>query len=155
MVDPVRLDIDGVQIVQVLPLPPKSTKPIETLRECTGSASVTRSQSEWDDYVTYFLDWCIERGHQGEYDTDEVLGLTQSFDQFAHTPPIFETPFFQALKRAGVSHEKIDMPRIHPRYAEKQANGCKRPRLRIYNFSGEMPDCLVPQIDAELLRRAA
>jgi hypothetical protein len=80
----------------------------------------------------YFLDWCIEHGQKGEHDKDEILALTRSFDKFA---------------RAGIQHEKIDMPRTHPRYAQKQAKGCKRQRLRIYNLPTEIPDCFVPATD--------
>ena len=116
---------------------------------------MTRSQSDWDDYVAFFLDWCIERGHTGEHDTDEVLALTQSFDRFARTPRVHETPFFQALSRAGVEQEKIDMPRTDPCYAKRKAEGCKRPRLRIYNLPREIPDCFVPAEGAAALPMAA
>ena len=154
-VDPEPCDPDSVENVQVLSLPPKSTKPPETKEECTGSTSLTRSQSDWDDYVAFFLDWCVEQGHTGEHDTDEVLALTQSFDRFARTPGVHETPFFQALSRAGVEQEKIDMPRTDPRYAKRKAEGCKRPRLRIYNLPREIPDCCVIAADSEPLPLAA
>jgi hypothetical protein len=154
-VDPEPCDLDTVGIFQVLSLPPKSTKSAETKEECTGSLALTRSQSDWDDYAAFFLDWCIEHGHTGEHDTDEVLALTQSFDKFERTPAVHETPFFEALKRVGIEHEKIDMPRTHPRYGERKAGGCKRPRLRIYNLPIEMPDCFVPTNDAEPFPLAA
>jgi len=151
-VDPEPIDVVCVQVRQVLPRP---SNPPETNKKCTGSTVVTRSQSDWDDYVAFFLDWCIDRGHTGEHDTDEVLALTQSFDKFARTPPVHETPFFQALKRAGIQHKKIDLPRTDPRYAVKQAEGCKRPRLRIYTLPDDMPGCFVPVDAVEALPLAA
>jgi len=119
------------------------------------SSEVTRKEPEWDLYVEFFLEWCIERGHTGSHDKDKVVALTREFDVFARTPPIHETPFFKALSRAGIEHEMIDLPRSDLRFAEKKAQGCQRPRARIYNLPTQIPDRFVPTANAEPLPLAA
>jgi len=41
------------------------------------------------------------------------------------------------------------------RFAEKKAQGCQRPRARIYNLPTQIPDRFVPTANAEPLPLAA
>jgi hypothetical protein len=132
-----------------------AANPIEIKPNAAVSAPVTRCQEEYDAYVECFLDWCIDKGHIGDHDGDQVIALTQQFDVFAHTPPVHSVPFFQALKRASIEPRMIDLPHTDPRYLEKKAAGCQRPRVRVYDLPIETPDYFMPTIDAEPRKVAA
>jgi hypothetical protein len=145
----------GISIHVIVPASDRA-KAIEFEQVCSVSCDVTRKQAECDLYVEFFLDWCFENGHTGEYDSDQVLALTRKFDTVARTPPALSTPFFRALKRAGVIHrEGVDLPSSDPRFAVKKAQGCQRPRLRIYNLPIDPTDGFVPTVNAEPLPLAA
>jgi hypothetical protein len=141
--------------LRALAQPPMPANPIEIKPNAAVSTAVTRCQSEYDAYVECFLDWCVEHGHVGDHDGDQVIALTRQFDRFARTPPVHTSPFFQALRRVGIEPRMIDLSHTDPRYAEKKARGCQRPRIRIYNLPTEMPDCFVPTADTEPLPLAA
>lgn len=69
--------------------PPLPANPIEIKPNAAVSTPVTRRQAEYDAYVEYFLDWCVEHGHmvrqtcQVLMDSYELLCLHPSQTQNA------------------------------------------------------------------------
>ena len=134
-------DNRDIRVSAALPLSIKRTKSKEANVPDTGvSGPVSLTESECDDYVSFFLDWAIDRGHIGRFDRDQVEALTREFDSYANTSGIQSNPLFRALGRRGIKSKLVDLDKSDTRYLERKASGIVRPRIRVYLLPTDVPD---------------
>ena len=110
--------VDSVQITEII-VPPKKPDRSAVLKRPIPS---TMTESDYDDAVELFLDWCMHHDHCGMTAVPRIEQLVDRFNNGAHPLPLKSEPFFRALNRAGIKRSK-------PRHAESKSG-----RIAVYHL---------------------